>query len=137
MEESVRMWALIGMILIVLAAVIEIGSIISQTDPSATIKNILLVTMILLFGGVFLLDAAYLEWKQEVNYFITLGLVVTGIIGFSFSRIFHNAIVDAFFPRTQVPVFIVIDFLAIAIAGAFLPLFGRSLKLGDISDRIN
>lgn len=69
-----------------------------------------------------------MEWKQEVNYIITLVLVVIGIVGFSASRVFHNALVDIFFPRTAVPAFLAIDFLAIAIAGFFLPLFGRSLK---------
>lgn len=116
------------MIIVVLAAVIEFVLIISQTDPSATMADIIVFTMVLLFSGMFLFDAAYLEWKQEVNHFITLVLTVIGIVGFSASHVFHNALVDAFFPRTSIPAFLGINFLAIAVAGAFLPLFGQSLK---------
>jgi len=88
------------MIIVVLVSAIESVLIASQTDASATTTDIILATMVLLFGGVFLLDTAYIEWKLEVNYFITLVLTVIGIVGCSASLVFHNTLVDTFFPRT-------------------------------------
>jgi len=126
---AVRVLALAGMIFVVLTAVIEFVLIVSQTDPSAPISYIIVFTVVvLLYSGVILLDTAYLEWKQEVNYFITLFLAVIGIVGFSATRVYNNALVDIFFPRTSVPAILALDFLAIAVAGFFLPLLGRSLK---------
>ncbi|MHA1963208.1 MAG: hypothetical protein ACXACG_00690 [Candidatus Thorarchaeota archaeon] len=114
MKKEAQILALAGMIVVVLVAVIEFVLIISQTDPSApTVDITAFAIVVLLYGGVFLFDAAYLEWKQEVNYFITLVLVVIGIVGLSTSLVFHNALAEFFFPRTIVPAVLAFDFFDI------------------------
>jgi len=128
MNKPARIMTLVGTILIALAIVVEFVLVILQTDPSATSSEVTSITMVLLFGGAFFFDGAYVEWKQEVNYIISIAFVVIGIVGFSVVRTFHNALVDVFLPKTYILAFLYLNFIALAIFGAFQPLIGRSLK---------
>jgi energy-converting hydrogenase Eha subunit C len=103
--------------------VIEIFSIYFQTDPGANYTGIIDVLMILGITGAVLLAVAIWEWKQEVNNILVLILVVIGLIGFVASARFHNALVDAFFPRTSISAFLGINFMEIAMIGVFLWIF--------------
>jgi hypothetical protein len=63
------------------------------------------------------------EWKQEANSILVLILAVIGLVGFVASVRFHNALVDAFFPRTSMSTFLGINFMEIAMIGIFLWIF--------------
>jgi len=69
------------------------------------------------------------EWKQEVNSILVLILAVIGLVGFGASARFHNALVDAFFPRTSISAFLGINFMAIAMVGIFLWIFRRRVPV--------
>lgn len=136
MKKSVWIWIMTGLLATATALIIEITQIFFQTDPVATNTVTINTTIILLIIAGFLFDTAYIDWKQEINRILVLVLVVVGLIGFSASLMFHNTLVDIFFPKTYVPTFLTINFAAVAVAGAFLPLFNQTLKkdTSDVSD---
>jgi len=72
-----------------------------------------------------LFAGAFWEWKQEINTILILILVVIGLVGFGTSLSLHNALVDAFFPRTSISAFLGINFVAVSMVGVFLWIFGR------------
>jgi fatty acid desaturase len=114
-----------GILVTVAALIIEIFSIYFQTDPGVNYTGIIDVLIVLGITGAVLFAGAFWEWKQEVNDFLVLILIVIGLVGFSTSARFHNALVDAFFPRTSISVFLGINFMAIAMVGVFLLIFRR------------
>jgi hypothetical protein len=109
----------------VTALIIEIACIYLQTDPGVSYTGIINFLIILLITGAVLFAGAFWEWKQEVNNILVLILVVIGLVGFGASFSFHNTLVDAFFPRTNISAFLGIDFMAIAMVGVFLLSFRR------------
>ena len=58
-----------------------------------------------------------------MNSILVLILAVIGLVGFVASAWFHNALVDAFFPRTTLSAFLGINFMEIAMIGVFLWIF--------------
>ena len=112
-----------GIPVTVTALIIEIFCIYFQTDPGANYTGIINVLIVVLITGAVLFAIAIWEWKQEVNSILVLLLVVIGLVGFVASARFHNALVDAFFPRTSISVFLGINFVEIAMVGVFLWIF--------------
>ena len=111
--------------------IIEIFSIYFQTDPGVNYTGIINVLIILGITGAVLFAGAIWEWKQEVNSILVLILVVIGLVGFVGSARFHNALVDAFFPRTSISVFLGINFIEVAMVGVFLWIFRRLPQSND------
>ncbi|MHA2303067.1 MAG: hypothetical protein ACXACD_19145 [Candidatus Thorarchaeota archaeon] len=109
--------------------IIEIFSIYFQTDPGVNYTGIINVLIILGITGAVLFAVAIWEWKQEVNSILVLILVVIGLVGFVASARFHNALVDAFFPRTSISAFLGINFMAVAMVGVFLWIFRRRMPV--------
>lgn len=85
--------------------------------------GIINVLIILGITGAVLFAIAIWEWKQEANSILVLILILIGLLGFVVSTRFHNALVDAFFPRTSISAFLSINFMAIAMVGVFLWIF--------------
>ena len=115
----------------VIVLIIEIASVYFQTDPGASYTGIINVLIVLLITGAVLFAGAIWEWKQEVNDIAVLILVVIGLVGFSASFSFHNALVDAFFPKTSISAFLGINFMAVAMVGVFLLIFRRLPQSDD------
>jgi hypothetical protein len=103
--------------------IIEIFCIYFQTDPGVNYTGIIDVLIVLGITGAVLFAIAVLEWKQEVNSVLMLILIVIGLVGIGTSVSFHNALVDAFFPRTSISVFLNINFMVIGMVGVFLLIF--------------
>ena len=118
-----------GILVTVTALIIEIVSIYFQTDPGANYTGIGRVLSILGITGAVLFAVAIWEWKQEVNSILVLILVVIGLVGFGASVRFHNALVDAFFPRTSISAFLGINFIEVAMVGVFLWIFRRRMPV--------
>lgn len=130
MKKSVVVSTLVGISTVVMADTLQGLHIVFQTDPGATDPTIIPVSMILLLAGGFMFNAAYVDWKKKVNPATAVGIFLIGSVGFVLSLQFHNAIVAAFFPRTYVSAFLMTNSIAIALAGALLPVFGLSSKRG-------
>jgi len=118
-----------GILVTVTVLIIEIFSIYFQTDPGGNYTGIINVLMILAITGAVLFALAIWEWKQEVNNILVLILIVIGLVGFGASARFHNALVDAFFPRTSISAFLVINFIEVAMVGVFLWIFRRRMPV--------
>lgn len=131
MKKSVRIWTVSAILVTVTALIIEICSIYFQTDPGVSYREIISILIVVLITGAVLFAIAIWEWKQEVNSILVLILVVIGLVGFGASVSFHNALVDAFFPRTSISVFLGINFMAIAMVGVFLWIFRRLPQSND------
>ncbi len=131
MKRSVWIWTMSGILVTVTALIIEIISIYFQTDPGVSFTGIASVLNIILITGAVLFAGAIWEWKQEVNSILVLILVVIGLVGFGASVSSHNALVDAFFPRTSISAFLGINFMAIAMVGVFLWIFRRLPQSND------
>ncbi len=112
-----------GILVTVTVLIIEIFSIYFQTDPGVNYTGIINVLIVLLITGAVLLAGAIWEWKQVVNSILVLIVVVIGLVGFGASFSFHNALVDAFFPRTSISAFLGINFIEVAMVGVFLWIF--------------
>ncbi|MGD9397037.1 MAG: hypothetical protein PVJ05_11460 [Candidatus Thorarchaeota archaeon] len=134
----VKLWTTRGMLVTVAAFVIEIFSIYFQTDPGVDYKGIIYVLMILGITGAVLFAVAIWEWKQEVSSILVLILVVIGLVGFGASVSFHNALVDAFFPKTSISAFLGISFVEITMVGVFLWSFrGRVPVKRELEDPLS
>ena len=131
MKRSVWIWTVSGILVTVTALIIEIFSIYFQTDPGVNYTGIIRVLIILGITGAVLFAGAIWEWKQEVNSILVLILVVIGLVGFVGSVRFHNALVDAFFPRTSISAFLMLNFMAVAMVGVFLLIFRRLPQSND------
>jgi hypothetical protein len=118
-----------GILVTATVFIIEIFSIYFQTDPGADYLGIIYVLMVLGIAGAGLFAVAIWEWKQEVSNILVLILVVIGLVGFGASVSFHNALVDAFFPRTSISAFLVINFVEIAMVGIVLWGFRRRMPV--------
>ena len=118
-----------GILVTVAVLIIEIFSIYFQTDPGANYTGIINVLILLGITGAVLLAVAIWEWKQEANSILVLILVVIGLVGFVASARFHNALVDAFFPRTSISAFLGINFIEVAMVGVFLWIFRRRMPV--------
>ncbi|MFW9810391.1 MAG: hypothetical protein ACFFE6_13515 [Candidatus Thorarchaeota archaeon] len=109
-----------GILVTVTVFIIEIISIYFQTDPGVNYAGIFDVLIVLGITGAVLFAIAVLEWKQEVNSILVIILIVIGLVGFGASVSFHNALVDVFFPRTSISVFLGINFMEVGMVGVFL-----------------
>jgi len=125
LERSVRNWTPSGILVTVTALIIEIMSIYFQTNPGVNYTGIINGLIVLLITGGVIIAGAIWEWKQEVNSIHVIILIVIGLVGFGVSVSFHNALMDAFFPRTSISVFLGINFIAVAMVGFFLWIFRR------------
>ncbi len=131
MKRTVWIWTTSGILVTVTALIIEILCIYFQTDPGVNYTGIVNVLIIVLITGAVLFAGAFWEWKQEVNSILVLILAVIGLVGFGASVSSHNALVDAFFPRTSISAFLGINFMAIAMVGVFLFIFRRLPQSND------
>ena len=123
MKKSVRIWTVRGILVTITVLIIEILSIYFQTDPGVTYTGIINVLIVLGITGAVLFAIAVSEWKRDINDILILILIVIGLVGVSTSISFHNALVDAFFPRTSISVFLSINFMMIGMVGVFLLIF--------------
>jgi hypothetical protein len=119
-KDSVRMWTASGTLVTIIAIAIGLLSIYFQTDPGENHTLVLDVLLVLQITGADLFAIAILEWKQEVSSITVLILMAIGLVGFSASASFHNALVDAFFPRTIISVILGIHFIEVGMLGVFL-----------------
>jgi hypothetical protein len=117
------MWTVSGTLVTLIAFAIGIICAILQTDPGANLAIVLDVLIVLQILGADLLAVAVLKRKQGISSTIVLILIVIGLAGFSASASFHNALVDAFFPRTIISALLGIDFMEIGMVGVFLWIF--------------
>ena len=123
MKKSVRIWTVSGILVTITVLIIEILSIYFQTDPGANYTGIISVLIVLGITGAVLFAIAVVEWKRDVNNILMLILIVIGFVGAGTSISYHNALVDAFFPRTSISVFLSINFMMIGMVGVFLGIF--------------
>ena len=112
-----------GILVTITVLIIEILSIYFQTDPGVNYTGIISVLIVLGITGAVLFAIAVLEWKRDVNNNLMLILIVIGLVGVRTSISFHNALVDAFFPRTSISAFLIINFMMIGMVGVFLWIF--------------
>jgi hypothetical protein len=123
------MWTVSGTLVTLIAFAIGIICAILQTDPGANLAIVLDVLIVLQIMGADLLAVAVLKRKQGISSTIVLILIVIGLAGFSASASFHNALVDAFFPRTIISALLGIDFMEIGMVGVFLWIFRGRLPV--------
>jgi len=127
MKSPVRILTLMGMFAALTSETVQVAYIVFQTEPTTdpTIVNLSMVLMIIAASWF---DIAYLEWKRKVNDAAAVGLFLIGSVGCALSFQFSNALVNAFFPRTYIRVLLFTNSLAVAVAGAYLPVIYRGMK---------
>lgn len=120
MKGSARMWTASGALVTIIAIAVGFACAYYQTDPGADYTLVLGVLIVLQITGADLFAIAVLEWKHEISSIIVLILIAIGLVGFGASASFHNALVDAFFPRTIISALLGIGFMEIGMVGVFL-----------------
>ena len=123
MKRSVWTWAAAGLLATVVALMVEVNYVILQTEPTVTDPVVSGIAQVLLGTGAILVSIAYWNWKQEVNYFVALIPIVIGLVGVGAVLSFHSDLVNIFFPRVSITLFLGIDFISILMVGLFLLIF--------------
>jgi len=125
MKRSVWIVTGAGLLATITALIIEINYIILQTEPTSIDTVINGVTTVLLITGAVLFAEAFWDLKQKINRALVFILIAIGLVGVSGFLVFHNTLVDLFFPKLSIISFSLIDFTVVALFGVFLSIFGR------------
>ena len=125
MKRSVWTWATASLLTTVIALVVEVSYVLLQTEPTTTDPVVSGIAQVLLMAGVVMISIAYWNWKQEVNYFVALIPIVTGLVGVGAVLYFSSDLVNIFFPRVSITQFLGIDFMSILMVGVILLIFGH------------
>jgi hypothetical protein len=102
-----------------------VSYVLLQTEPTTTDPVVSGIAQVLLMAGVVMISIAYWNWKQEVNYFVALIPIVTGLVGVGAVLYFSSDLVNIFFPRVSITQFLGIDFMSILMVGVILLIFGH------------
>ncbi|MCF2136352.1 MAG: hypothetical protein K9W43_03845 [Candidatus Thorarchaeota archaeon] len=122
----------LGVLLLVISASLEILLSLTQTEPSLSLlqQNLsdLPLVLLLMLSSIFLANGYALthdlDAERTLNVLPAL-LLVVGIVGLILTMMFHNLLVDIFFPRTLVTGFLLLDSLILAATGFFIFEFAR------------
>jgi hypothetical protein len=125
MKRSIWTWATASLLTTVIALVVEVSYVLLQTEPTTTDPVVSGIAQVLLMAGVVMISIAYWNWKQEVNYFVALIPIVTGLVGVGAVLYFSSDLVNIFFPRVSITLFLGIDFMSILMVGVILLIFGH------------
>jgi hypothetical protein len=125
MKRSIWTWATASLLTTVIALVVEVSYVLLQTEPTTTDPVVSGIAQVLLMAGVVMISIAYWNWKQEVNYFVALIPIVTGLVGVGAVLYFSSDLVNIFFPRVSITQFLGIDFMSILMVGVILLIFGH------------
>ncbi len=126
MRELERYFAIAGLGLLILGIIIETVLILLQTNPSSNDAILISTTIGIWFISMLFFNVTYWEWKHQPKFRLAIFLISLGIIGFMLITSFWSALIQMFYPKSYIRLFMIIDFASIAFGGCFQLILGRS-----------